>query len=318
MRLWPSGGLWRHADFLRLWSAETISQVGTQVSQLALPLTAILVLDASAFEVALLGAAPVPPVPPLHAARRRLGRPAPATADPRRRRHPAGILLVSVPIAYALDALSIWQLYVVAFGVGIGTVFFDVAYQSYLPSLVRQDQLVDGNSKLEISRAGAFIAGPGMAGVLVGALTAPFAVLVDALSFFGSAGFLARIRATRGAAGANRGRTPRPRAPGGASLPRLPPLLEAVRDVHGDVQLLRPGRGLDLPRVRRPGARPVPAADRAHARAGRRRRHRGSRARGEGLEAVRRRPDDRRCSRRLRARRSPDPARAGRGTRCRS
>jgi predicted MFS family arabinose efflux permease len=77
----------------------------------------------------------------------------------------------------------------------VGTVFFDVAYQSYLPSLVRQDQLVDGNSKLEISRAGAFIAGPGLAGVLVGAITAPFAILVDAVSFLGSAGFLARIRA---------------------------------------------------------------------------------------------------------------------------
>ena len=195
MRLWPAGGLWRHADFLRLWSAETISQIGTQVSQLALPLTAIIVLDASAFEVALLGALLFVPfllftLPAGVWVDRLRRRPILVAGDVLR-----GLLLASVPVAYALDALSIWQLYVVAFGVGVGTVFFDVAYQSYLPSLVRQDQLVDGNSKLEISRAGAFIAGPGLAGVLVGAITAPFAILVDAVSFLGSAAFLTRIRA---------------------------------------------------------------------------------------------------------------------------
>ena len=195
MRTWPTGGLWRHADFLKLWSAETVSQLGTQVSQLALPLAAILVLDASAFEVALLGALQFLPF-------LLFTLPAGVWVD-RLRRKPilvAGdlgraVLLASVPVAYAVDALTIWQLYVVAFGVGVGTVFFDVAYQSYLPSLVRQDQLVDGNSKLEISRAGAFIAGPGLAGVLVGAITAPVAILVDAVSFLGSAGFLARIHA---------------------------------------------------------------------------------------------------------------------------
>ena len=85
-RLWPSGGLWRHGDFLKLWSAETISQFGSQVGQLALPLVAILVLDASAFEVAVLGTVRVPPVHHLHAARRRLGRPTSATTDPHRRR----------------------------------------------------------------------------------------------------------------------------------------------------------------------------------------------------------------------------------------
>ena len=87
-----------------------------------------------------------------------------------------------------------WQLYVVGFLVGICTVFFDVAYQSYLPSLVRKDQLVEGNSLLEVSRNAAQIGGPGMAGVLVGAITAPYAILVDAVSFFGSAGLLVGIR----------------------------------------------------------------------------------------------------------------------------
>ena len=104
------------------------------------------------------------------------------------------IALASVPLAYAFDALSMWQLYVVGFVVGIGTVFFDVSYQSYLPSLVRREQLVDGNSKLQLSMAASQTAGPGVAGVLIGLLTAPVAVLVDAISFALSALFLARIK----------------------------------------------------------------------------------------------------------------------------
>jgi MFS family permease len=194
VRAWPTGGLWRQADFLKLWSAETISQLGTQVSQLALPLAAILVLDASAFEVALLGALQFLPfllftLPAGVWVDRLRRKPILVAADLAR-----AALLATVPIAYALDALTIWQLYAVAFGAGVGTVFFDVAYQSYLPALVRKDQLVEGNSKLEISRSAAFVAGPGMAGTLVAALTAPYAILLDALSFLGSAGFLARIR----------------------------------------------------------------------------------------------------------------------------
>jgi len=195
VRWWPQGGLWRHADFLRLWSAETVSQVGTQISQLALPLAAILVLDASAFEVALLGTMQFLPFVVF-------ALPAGVWVD-RLRRRPIlvasdvlrGLLLASVPLAHAVDALTMWQLYAVVFGVGVGTVFFDVSYQSYLPSLVSREQLVEGNSKLEISRSGAFVAGPALAGVLVGAMTAPGAILVDALSFGASAAFLFRIRA---------------------------------------------------------------------------------------------------------------------------
>lgn len=195
MRVWPRDGLWRHGDFLRLWSAETISQVGTQVSQLALPLAAILVLDASAFEVALLGTAQFVPFV-------FFALPAGVWVD-RLRRRPIlvacdigrGLLLVTVPVAHAFGVLTIWQLYAVVFGVGVGTVFFDVSYQSYLPSLVARGQLVEGNSKLEISRSGAFVAGPALAGVLVGAVTAPGAILVDAVSFVASAAFLFRIRA---------------------------------------------------------------------------------------------------------------------------
>ena len=193
MRAWPRGGLWRHPDFLRLWSAQTISQFGSQVSQLALPLAAILILDASAFEVALLGTVEFLPF-------LLFALPAGVWVD-RLRRKPILVLgdlgralaLGSIPIAYAFDALTIWQLYAVGFLVGVGTVFFDVAYQSYLPSLVDRSQLVDGNSKLEISRSGAALAGPGLAGVLIGALTAPYAILLDAISFVASAGLIARI-----------------------------------------------------------------------------------------------------------------------------
>jgi MFS family permease len=194
MRLWPQGGLWRHADFLYLWSAQTISQFGTQITLLALPLAAILVLDASAFEVALLSAIEFAPF-------LLFALPAGVWVD-RLRRKPILVvsdlaragLLVSVPIAHALDGLTIWQLYVVGFGTGVGTVFFDVAYQSYLPSLVERTGLVEGNSKLEVSRSAAQLAGPGLAGLLVGAVGAPYAILLDSISYVGSALLLVRIR----------------------------------------------------------------------------------------------------------------------------
>jgi MFS family permease len=194
MRAWPRNGLWRQPDFLRFWGAQTISQFGSQVSQLALPLAAILVLDASAFEVALLGTVEFLPF-------LLFALPAGVWVD-RLRRKPILVLgdlgravaLGSIPLAYAFEALTIWQLYTVGFVVGVGTVFFDVAYQSYLPSLVERSQLVEGNSKLEVSRSGAQLAGPGLAGVLIGAVTAPYAILLDAISFVGSAVLLFRIR----------------------------------------------------------------------------------------------------------------------------
>ena len=191
---WPTGGLWRHPDFLKLWSAETVSQFGTQVSLLAIPLTAVIVLDATAFEVSVL--ATVEFLPFLL-----FTLPAGVWVD-RVRRRPllvAGdfgraLLLASVPVAYLSGHLTLTQLYVVGFGTGICTVFFDVAYQSYLPSLVDREQIVEGNSKLEISRSAAQIGGPGLGGVLVQALTAPYAILADAVSFLGSGSFIFWIR----------------------------------------------------------------------------------------------------------------------------
>src|SRR5262245_17246754 len=192
--LWPHGGLWRHPDFLKLWSAETISQFGTQVTFLAIPFVAVVVLDASTFEVAALGVVDFLPFIIFTL-------PAGVWVD-RLRRRPILIvgdfaraaLLATIPIAYVLDLLTLGQLYVVGFLVGTCTVFFDVAYQSYLPSLVERQQIIEGNSKLEISRSSAQIAGPGFAGLLIQAFTAPYAILIDACSFLGSGLFLYRIR----------------------------------------------------------------------------------------------------------------------------
>jgi MFS family permease len=191
--IWPRGGLWRHGDFLRLWSAETISQLGSQVTGLALPLVAIITLDVSPFEVALLAVIEFAPfilvsLPAGVWVDRLPRRPILIVADLGR-----AALLATIPIAYALDALTIWQLYAVGFVFGVLTVFFDVAYQSYLPSLVDRERLIEGNSKLEMSRSGAQVGGPAIAGGLVQALTAPIAILVDALSFVASGLFLLRI-----------------------------------------------------------------------------------------------------------------------------
>jgi MFS family permease len=179
---------------MRLWSAQTISQFGSHVTFLAFPLAAIVILDASAFEVAVLGAVEWAPwllfsLPVGAWVDRVLRRPILVAADVGR-----ALVLVSVPLAYVADVLTIWQLYAVGFATGVLTVFFDVAYQSYLPSLVERNELEEGNSKLEISRSGAQLAGPGVAGALVDLVTAPVAILADAASFVASAGFLARIK----------------------------------------------------------------------------------------------------------------------------
>jgi MFS family permease len=190
----PRGGLWRHSDFMKLWTGDTISQFGSVVSQLAIPLVAILILDATAFEVAALGTVEFAPF-------LLLTLPAGVWVDRLPRRAilivsdvARGLLLLSIPIAYALDAITLEQLYVVGFFTGCFTVFFDVAYQSYLPALVERNQLVEGNSKLEVSRSGANLAGPALAGGLVSLVTAPYAILVDSVSFLVSGGFLAAIR----------------------------------------------------------------------------------------------------------------------------
>lgn len=186
--------LWRHSNFLKLWSAQTISLVGTQVTALALPLTAILKLDASPLQIGLIGALQYLPF-------LLVTLPAGALID-RLRQLPVLVvtdlaraaLLVSVPVAAWLDRLSLGLLYPVAFLVGVLSVFNEVTQQSYLPVLVESEQLVEGNTKLQLSYSGAMFAGPGVGGMLVQLLTAPIAILVDAASYLGSAVLLLLIR----------------------------------------------------------------------------------------------------------------------------
>jgi MFS family permease len=176
-----------------LWIGESVSQLGTAVSAIALPLIAVLAVHASTFEVGLLVAFESLPFLVV-------GLPAGAWVDRMRMRNVLIVndviragALASIPVAHALDGLGIGQLYVVAVVTGVSTVFFDVAYQSYLPLLVDREDLVEGNGKLQASESVAQIAGPSVGGLLVQALTAPYAVLVDAASFLWSAGWLTVI-----------------------------------------------------------------------------------------------------------------------------
>ncbi|WP_328940599.1 MFS transporter [Streptomyces sp. NBC_00250] len=190
-------GLLRIADFRRLWIGDTVSQAGTAVTLLALPLVAIGTLGASPFEAGLLVACE-------YLGFLLLGLPAGAWVDRMRRLRVMitgdlgrAVLLASVPAAALLDVLTLPQLYVVAFGVSVCTAFFDIAYQSHLPQLVDEDRLVEANVALEATRTITAAGGPGAGGALVGALTAPVAIVVDAVSFVVSAAFLARIRGGR-------------------------------------------------------------------------------------------------------------------------
>jgi MFS family permease len=188
--------LWRHPGFVKLWAASAISDVGSQVSALALPLIAALTLGATPWQMGLLSAAGSAPA-------LLVGLFAGVWVD-RLRRRPLLIatdlgraaVLLTIPLASALGALRIEILYAVALSAGVLTVLFDVAHLSFVPSLVERERLVEGNSKLEATASAAQVAGPSLGGVLVGLLGAAFAVLIDALSFIASALFISRIRAT--------------------------------------------------------------------------------------------------------------------------
>jgi MFS family permease len=188
--------LLRNREFLKLWAGQTISVFGDQVTILALPLAAVLTLDASAFQMGLLMT--LGWLPHLlfslqagvwldHRGHRRA---AMIAADLGR-----AVVLASVPIAYLLDVLSMPQLYVVGFLHGTLSVFFDLSWSVIFVALVPREHYVEANSKLFQTRSLSYVAGPSIAGVLVQLLKAPFALAVDAVSFLGSALFLARIHA---------------------------------------------------------------------------------------------------------------------------
>jgi MFS family permease len=185
--------LWRHTDFMRLWAGQTVSVLGSVVTRTALPLVALLVLGAGPVEMAALTVARSLGV-------LLVGLVAGAWVD-RLERRPVliltdlarAVLLFCIPAAFAAGLLGMPLLYAVAFLVAsLGTLFAS-AYRAYLPSLVGVDRVLEGNSKIATSEAIAEIGGPGFAGALVQIVSAPFAVLVDAVSFLVSAVSLALI-----------------------------------------------------------------------------------------------------------------------------
>ncbi len=188
------GGLFRHHDFRQLFIGDTISQFGTQLTVLALPVLAIRVLDADAFEMGLLAAFEF-------LAFLVIGLPAGAWVDRWRKQRVLiandlvrAAALGSLPLAWAMDVLTMMQMFVVALVVGACTVFFDVAYQSYLPDLVEPSQISEGNAKLQATQSVAMIGGPALAGGAIKLVGAPLTLALDALSFLGSALFIRRIR----------------------------------------------------------------------------------------------------------------------------
>lgn len=191
MRIPP---LLRELQFRRFWIGQTVSLFGDQVTLIALPLAAVLVLDAGPAQMGYLVAAELAPALlfSLHAGawvdRRGLRRQTMIATDLGR-----AALIATIPLAYALDALTMEQLYIVAFLVGTLAVVFQVASASLFSTLVRRDQYVEASSLYYGSRAFSFVAGPTLGGVLVQAFKAPFALLVDSVSYLVSAAFLTSI-----------------------------------------------------------------------------------------------------------------------------
>ena len=180
--------------FRRFFAGQAISMVGDQVSGIALPLVGVLVLHAGAAEMGYLTTAGLLPnlLLALHAG---------AWVDKRGRRRQTmlvadvgrAILLASVPLAYAFDALTLAQLYVVSALMGALSVFFYVSYSTLFTSLVPRERYVEANSLLNGSRAMSFVGGPSLGGLIVQVLSAPAALVVDAFSFVVSAIQLNRI-----------------------------------------------------------------------------------------------------------------------------
>ena len=203
----PPTSLWRHHEYLKFWAGQTISVFGSAITGLALPLTAVSILNATPGQMGLLSAAATLPflLVGLFAGvwvDRSRCRPILISADAAR-----ALLVGSIPLAMALGFLRIELLYVVEFLAGVASVFFDISYQSFLPNLVGREHLVEGNSKMEVSSSAAASAGPGLAGVLIRVLGAPFAIALDAVSFVISAASLAWIH------------TPEPQPPAPAERP---------------------------------------------------------------------------------------------------
>lgn len=189
-----SGGVFANTDFVRLWAGESVSLIGTQVTQFTMPLVAVLSLNATVTEVGLLNALRLVPVLLLSLF-------AGVWLD-RRRRRPVLIacslgnaaLIALVPLASVTGLLSMGLLYAVVILAGLLSMAFDVGALSYVPNLVQHRHLAEANGKIQASTAFAGVAGPGLAGLLVGLITAPITLSVDAVSYLFSAAGLIAIR----------------------------------------------------------------------------------------------------------------------------
>ncbi|MHB8470071.1 MAG: MFS transporter [Gaiellaceae bacterium] len=220
----PRSALWRDRGFVSLWAANGVSQLGTQVTLLALPLAALYVLNAGTLAVALLRSFAILPfllfsLPAGVWIDRLRRRPLMVAADVGR-----ALAIASIPVAYWLGHLTLVQLYVVAGVHGLLSVVFDVSYLSFLPTLVGRPHLGEANAKLLGTQSLAQLAGPTLAGGLVSAVGAPVAVLADAASFAVSGIFVTTIR----------GREPKPEA--SATRARTE-LLEGLRYVFSQPYL---------------------------------------------------------------------------------
>ncbi len=187
------GGVFANRDFVRLWAGESVSLIGTQVTQFAMPLVAILALNATVLEVGVLNALKFVPVIILSLF-------AGVWLD-RRRRRPVligcalgnAVLIGLVPLGSATGNLSIGLLYVVVTLTGALSMTFDVGSLSYLPFLVERRHLAQGNGMMQASTAFAGVAGPGLAGLLIGLITAPITLSIDAVSYLFAVGGLVTI-----------------------------------------------------------------------------------------------------------------------------
>lgn len=186
--------LWRHRNFMRLWGGEAGAQVGSELGFLAMPVLAIVLLGAGEVEVGLLGAAGT-------LAFLVVGLPAGAWID-RARKKPIMmranavrvLAFAAIPALWWVGALEIWHLFVFAGIVGVATVFFDVAYQSYIPVLVPRERIADANGKLESTAQLAGVGGPAIGGVLLTVVQAPVLMAATAATYLGSFLMLATIR----------------------------------------------------------------------------------------------------------------------------
>ncbi|CAN5471034.1 MFS transporter [soil metagenome] len=186
--------LWRHRDFRYVWAGDTVSVFGMQLVGLAIPIMAVQLLDATPFEMGLLAALEM-------AAFLLISLPAGAWVD---RWHKKRVLIIGdlsraavlllLPLAWALDALSMWQVYAVALVSGAITVFFDVANQSYLPEIVDRDQIADGNGKLSASQQVAGVVGPAAGAGLIRAIGSPLAIAVTSVCMAASSLLVSRVK----------------------------------------------------------------------------------------------------------------------------